>query len=111
MIKKTYRPSDRRPLKPLSQAEEILWSFLERYHYEGSKFLIHQQVGEYQVTFANFQKRIIIELNGQQPLKDKEAKAAKDKYLKLQGYKVMRFWDNDIIKNMPGVLDYISKNL
>jgi len=62
------------------------------------------------VDFVCFEKNIVVEVDGGQHateiVKDKE----RDKWLKGQGFKVLRFWNNEVLINIDGVLEVIKKN-
>jgi very-short-patch-repair endonuclease len=62
------------------------------------------------IIFAKILKEIIIELDGGQHLENKKNKL-KDRWLEEQGYEVLRFWDNDVFKNIEGVLEVIREKL
>ena len=100
-----------RYVRELTLAEKTLWEYLQRYDDNGAKFTKLERIGDYTVTFANIKEKMIIELNGAQLLADKIEKERKDAWFKSQGYKVLRFWDNDVLKNVNGVLEYITKRL
>ncbi|MBI4653143.1 endonuclease domain-containing protein, partial [Candidatus Kuenenbacteria bacterium] len=75
------------------------------------KFSRQQVIGKYIVDFVCFNKTIIIELDGgqhaekQNKIKDK----IRERWLKSQGFIIIRFWDNDVLKNIEGVWDEIAK--
>jgi very-short-patch-repair endonuclease len=52
-------------------------------------------------------KKLIIELDGSQHLDQKEYDDARTKYFELRGYKVLRFWNNDVMNNIDDVLKVI----
>ena len=55
-------------------------------------------------------KKNIIELDGGQHLDNKKDKL-RDRWLKEQGYKVLRFWDNEVLTNVEGVLEVIREKI
>jgi len=81
----------------------------KRKQLEGLKFRRQQPIGNYIVDFVCFEKRVIVELDGGQHSLDVEMKKdlIRDKWFEEQGYKVLRFWNNDVLKNMSGVLEVI----
>ncbi len=92
--------------KRSTDAERSLWKQLRAKQIEGLKFRRQQPIEKYIVDFICFEKKIIIEVDGGQHSgsdKDKE----RDKGLKEQGYKVLRFWNNEVLNNMTGVLEVI----
>jgi very-short-patch-repair endonuclease len=68
------------------------------------------EIGKYIIDFVNLERKIIIELDGGQHLENKEDKL-RDRWLEEQGYEVLRFWDNEVIKNIEGVLEFIREKL
>ena len=92
-----------------TDTERVLWSYLRAKRMGGIKFKRQQPIGNYIVDFVCFERKIIIELDGghhaqeDQLLKDSE----RDRWFKKQGYETLRFWDNDVLKNVKLVLDVI----
>jgi very-short-patch-repair endonuclease len=69
-----------------------------------------QPVGSYVVDFVNLEKKVVIELDGAQHalhLGDR----IRDEWLQTEGYKVVRFWDNQVFSNLEGVLETIRDAL
>jgi very-short-patch-repair endonuclease len=103
---KKFRQELRRKSTP---QEIILWSRL-RNNQLGYKFRRQHSIGKYIVDFYCPEKRLIIEIDGSQHI-DSEYDKERDRYLKNLGFKVLRFWDNDINNNLAGVLLKIIENL
>ena len=57
------------------------------------------------------QGRLIIELDGGQHAQEADYDAARDTWLREQGFIILRFWNNDVRKNIDGVLEMIVKGL
>jgi len=74
------------------------------------KFRRQQRVGSYVVDFVNLEKKVVIELDGGQHALDPGDKI-RDEWLKAEGYKVLRFWDNQVFSNLEGVLETIREVL
>ena len=91
------------------RAEALLWSRLRSKQMNGIKFRRQQPVAKFIVDFVSFDKRIIIELDGgQHASEDVKAKDDKrDRFLSENGFKVLRFWDNEVFENLEGVLETI----
>ena len=87
----------------------LLWRHIRAKQLEGLKFRRQQPIGNCIVDFICIEKRVIIQLGGGQhsfdPEKNKDL--INDKGLEEQGYNVLRFRNNDITKNMNGVLKMI----
>lgn len=75
---------------------------------KGFKFRRQQAVGKYIVDFVNFERKVVIELDGGQHAVDPGDKV-RDKWFRSEGYKVLRFWDNQVFDNLEGVLETIRE--
>lgn len=91
--------------------EGKLWMRLRAGRFYGLKFKRQQLIGEYIVDFYCHSSKLVIELDGGHH--NEETKKKSDQYrlkfLKDQGYMVLRFWNSDIDKNLDGVLDKIKE--
>ncbi|NTV52536.1 MAG: endonuclease domain-containing protein [Candidatus Firestonebacteria bacterium] len=97
--------------KSQTKTERQLWSRLRAKQMEGLKFRRQQQVGPYIVDFICFEKKVIIELDGGQHMQQSDKDQIRDNWCREQGYKVLRFWDNEIFENFTGVLNCIREKL
>ena len=88
--------------KELTPAERKLWSRI-RNDQLGVNFRRQHAIGNFIPDFVCIEKKLIIELDGSQHLEQQEYDNERTKYLNSLGYKVIRFWNNDVIKNMDGV--------
>jgi very-short-patch-repair endonuclease len=96
--------------KRSTETERLLWKYLRLKQLGGLKFRRQQPVDNYIVDFVCFEKRIIIEIDGGQHSVEKQKDRARDNCLVKQGYKVLRFWNNEVLTNIEGVLEMIRKN-
>lgn len=92
-----------------TDAEHVLWGHLRRKQLAGLKFRRQQPVDKFVVDFVCFEKRIIIEVDGGQHSIEREKDFQRDSYLIKNGFKVLRFWNNEVLKNIEGVLEEIMK--
>ncbi len=90
-------------------AESRLWYRL-RAHRLGHSFRRQVPVGKYVVDFLCLKARVAIEVDGGQHA-DNQRDAARDAWLESQGFVVLRFWNNDVLNNLEGVLERIAKTL
>ena len=95
--------------KRATQAESVLWSRLRERQIEGVKFRRQQPIGEFIVDFVSFERRLIIELDGGQHAAAFEKDHERDKKLSGEGYSVLRFWNNEVLANLEGVLEVIRR--
>ena len=87
--------------------ERLLWRRLRFWQVDGYKFRRQQPLGVYIVDFACLQRRLIIELDGGQHAQEANYDAARDAWLREQGFTILRFWNNDVLKNIDGVMEMI----
>ncbi len=90
-------------------AEGILWRHLRAKKLEGLKFRRPQPLGKFIVDFINFEKRVIIELDGGQHAEETLKDIERDEVLEADGFTVLRFWNNEIFENLEGVLEVIRE--
>jgi very-short-patch-repair endonuclease len=62
------------------------------------------------VDFVNLEKKVVVELDGGQHALDSGDKI-RDEWLRAEGYKVLRFWDNQVFSSLEGVLENIRNAL
>ena len=95
--------------KRSTDAELILWQRIKARRLEGIKFRRQQPIEDFIVDFLSFENRIIIELDGGQHVEDRQKDRERDKLLTKAGFKVLRFWNNEIFENLDGVLERIQQ--
>jgi len=88
-----------------TETEKRLWSALRDRRLGGLKFRRQQSVGPYVVDFICFDRRLIVEADGGQHTA--EIDAPRTAYLERQGFRVIRFWNTDILSNLDVVLETI----
>lgn len=93
--------------KHQTDAEKLLWSRLRNRQMEGCKFRRQQVSGPYIADFLCLEPKLIVELDGGQHLEQKEQDEQRTSYLQYLGYQVLRFWNNDVLQNLDGVLESI----
>lgn len=106
---KTRRRELRRNATP---QEVILWRYLRRSNL-GFKFERQHGIGGYIVDFYCYQRKVAVEIDGAQH-SDENAKKydqLRTKYLKDLGFRVLRFWNSEIDRNLEGVLLKIKREL
>jgi very-short-patch-repair endonuclease len=96
--------------KHYTDTEADLWRYLRNRQIEGFKFRRQQAIGRYVVDFVNLEKKVVIELNGGHHALDPRDKI-RDEWLRAEGYRVLRFWDNQVFGNLEGVLETIRDAL
>jgi very-short-patch-repair endonuclease len=76
---------------------------------EGLKFRRQQPIDNYIVDFVCFENRIIIEVDGGQHAAENNKDRERDTYLQRYGFKILRFWNNEVLQNINGVLAVIRE--
>jgi len=95
--------------KNSTDVERKIWSLL-RNNKMGCKFRRQQQIGDYIADFVCMESGLIIECDGGQHCESEEDKI-RTKSLEEKGYKIIRFWNTDILKNIEGVYSIIEKEI
>ncbi len=94
-----------------TDAEKKLWYRIRNKKLCGHKFRRQQPVGKYIVDFICQEKKLVIELDGSQHAEQNEYDDERTKFLEDAGYKVIRFWNNEIFEDMESILETILYNL
>jgi len=89
----------------------MLWARLRNMQLEGVKFRRQQPLGSYIVDFISFDKKLIIEIDGGQhnELPTRENDEQRTMWLDGEGFHIIRFWNNDVLLNIDGVLSKIRE--
>lgn len=94
-----------------TDAERKLWNAIRDHQLDGIKFRRQVPIGRYIADFASFRPRVVIELDGGQHAEQLRYDEACTRALAAQGYRLLRFWNNDVNDNLAGVLAAISDAL
>ena len=71
---------------------------------DGVNFRRQHAIGKYIVDFCSLKKKLVIELDGSQHLEQEEYDQERTLYLESQGYRVIRFWNDQVMNDMEGVI-------
>ena len=96
--------------REMTDAERKLWSVVRNRQLEGAKFRRQQPIGPFIADFVCQEHRLIVEADGGQhaaSMSDERRTA----FLEEKGYRVLRFWNNDILGNLDGVAEAIAAAL
>jgi very-short-patch-repair endonuclease len=93
-----------------TDAETKLWNRIRNRQINEDKFVRQEPIGRYICDFVCREKLIVIEVDGGQH-SESVRDEVRDRYLSAQGYRVMRFWNNDVLSNIEGVLTVIDEEL
>jgi len=108
-LRSRLTPIARRFRRKMTDAEFKLWKHL-RNKQLGVKFRRQSTIGNYIVDFVSFESKLVIEIDGGQHARSNDDKS-REKWLTSQGFKVLRFWNNDVLRNIQGVLEKIRKEM
>ncbi len=99
--------------KKATNAEKLLWQLLRNRQFGGAKFRRQHPIPPYVLDFYCHESKLGIELDGGVHGKSEQEKsdAERTRYLNRQGIRVIRFWNNDILKNTESVLEVIWSEL
>ena len=109
MRKKRLTPVARKLRRASTDAESRLWSRLRSRQLDGAKFVRQFPIGPHVADFACRSARIAIELDGGQHTEAVDA--PRTEVIESFGYRVIRFWNNDVLENTDGVLEAIRQEL
>jgi len=90
-----------------TEAEAKLWSRLRAHRMAGVQFRRQHAVSNYIVDFCSPRRKLIIELDGSQHLEQAEYDSERTEYLEAKGYRVLRFWNNQVMNEIDTVLNVI----
>ena len=93
--------------------EKKMWNILRKHQIFGYEFRRQYSIGDYIVDFICREKKIIIELDGGQhnEIKNIEKDTQRTEFLNSLGYKVLRFWNNEVDNNIEGVFEVVKREL
>ena len=94
-----------------TEAEARLWAHLRQHRLANVHFRRQHPIGPYVADFCAPQEKLIIELDGGQHLDQEGYDASRTSYLEDRGYRVLRFWNNDVIDDLEAVLLVIQREV
>ena len=92
----------------MTACEYRLWYYLRAGRFQDRKFRRQVPMGPYVVDFLCEEARLIVELDGGQHADRVQHDAVRGDWLAARGYRVLRFWNNDVLENIEGVLHSLS---
>ena len=101
---KTFQKSLR---KRATDAEQLLWHYLRNRKFYGFKFRRQHVLQGYIVDFVCLEKKLIIELDGGQHVEQAEYDTTRTAKFEQEQFQVLRFWNDDVLKNISTVLEVI----
>jgi very-short-patch-repair endonuclease len=106
-MKRLHVDRARRLRRNMTDAERSLWRHLRNRHLIGFKFRRQHEIDRYIVDFVCTDADLIVELDGGQHAEMMASDANRTRRLEAIGYRVLRFWNNDVLTNIEAVLEVI----
>jgi very-short-patch-repair endonuclease len=101
----------RRLRSAMTDAERRLWHSLRVRQIDGQKFRRQYPLGRYIVDFVCLERRLIVEVDGGQHSERQVEDTIRSQWLRNKGFRVVRFWNNEIMSNLDGVTTVIGQAL
>jgi very-short-patch-repair endonuclease len=101
----------RRLRREQTNVEALLWSQLRDGRLNGYKFRRQFPIDRFIADFCCVRSKLVLELDGEQHAEQMVRDAKRTEALAARGYRVLRFWDNEVLTNMDGVLEKILEEL
>jgi very-short-patch-repair endonuclease len=95
----------------MTEAEKRLWYRIRRQQLSVHQFRKQVELKSYVVDFCCLKERLVIELDGGQHAEITEYELKRRAWLEENGYRVLRFWNNEVFENLEGVLETIVRAL
>jgi 2-isopropylmalate synthase len=93
-----------------TDAERITWRLLRDRRLDGVKFRRQVPIGPFVADFASIEHRLVVELDGGQHGQS-SSDVARDRFLAANGWRVVRFWNNDVMNNREGIYESLQQAL
>ena len=97
--------------RDMTEAERRLWQMLRSRQTEGYRFRRQVPIGGFIADFVCHPARLIVEIDGGQHDPSSEAETSRTRFLEAEGYRVLRFWNNEVLDNPEGVRGAIADAL
>lgn len=95
----------------MTDAERKLWKGLRMRQLHGYKFRRQFTLGRYIADFVCLEARLIVEVDGGQHAEERYGDAERDDWLRSQGFRVLRYWNNQVLGELEAVLEDIAREL
>jgi very-short-patch-repair endonuclease len=101
----------RRLRRSQTDPEHALWTELRAHKFPGLKFRRQHPIGPYIVDFCCIDRKLIVELDSSQHLESTEYDSQRTAFLSRQGYRVVRFWNHEVLTGIEDVLERLKRIL
>ena len=92
-----------------TEAEEKFWQAVRNRQIDGFKFRFQHSLLPYNADFACIEAMLIVEIDGGQHSEERDAR--RTAFLESEGFEVIRFWNNDVLGNLDGVIHVVRETL
>jgi len=93
----------RRLRRDMTEAEKAMWRLLRSRQLAGFKFRRQQPIKRYVVDFVCFSHKLVVEIDGGQHGQSTLAEERRSAFLVAEGFRILRFWNNEVLENREGV--------
>ena len=97
--------------KQSTDAEKILWRHIRSRQLAGYKFRRQAPIGKYIVDFLCYEQKLVIEIDGGQHQLRSKSDSERTNWLEAQGFRVVRFWNNQVLAETEAVLEAILREM
>ncbi|WP_412049429.1 endonuclease domain-containing protein [Hoeflea sp. Naph1] len=105
------RRNARRMRSAMTEAELKLWNELRAHRLMGLGFQRQVPIGRYIVDFACHEHKFVVEVDGSQHAENQTHDQARTTYLEQEGWKVVRFWNEDVLTDIDNVCTHILRRM
>jgi very-short-patch-repair endonuclease len=94
--------------RDMTDAERCLWKYLRAHRFANQKVRRQEPIGSYIIDFVSHRSRLSIELDGGQHAVQVQHDRERTRWLESRGYRVVRFWNNQVLTETESVLEAIA---
>ena len=95
----------------MTEAEIRVWQMLRAHRMNGHKFRRQVPIGRYIADFVCHEARLVVEIDGGQHDRSSPQETERSGFLQREGYRILRFWNNEVLANPDGVCETIVNEL
>ncbi len=95
----------------MTEAERRVWQILRSHQMNGYRFRRQVPIGRSIADFACHEARLIVEIDGGEHDRSSPREAERSGFLQNEGYRILRFWNNEVLANLDGVHQTIADEL
>ena len=95
----------------MTEAERRIWKMLRLRQMNGHKFRRQVPIGQYIADFTCHEARLIVEIDGGQHDPSARSEMERTAFMRSEGYRVLRFWNNEVLQNLDGVHETVAREL